>query len=77
LDPSCLFSGSNVPCGEEGKGRRMGIDKKDFMKDGEKLRLVAEWFDRYDENTGNFGSEVQEDLRRIAEKLERLECLLN
>jgi len=43
-----------------------------WMTDPEMLNLLANWFDKQDEITGNKNTEVQEDLRRIAAKIERL-----
>ncbi|MCP4181854.1 MAG: hypothetical protein GY761_00825 [Hyphomicrobiales bacterium] len=36
------------------------------MTDGDKLRALADWHDANDKTNGRSGSEVQEDLRRIA-----------
>lgn len=41
--------------------------------DAEKLRLLAHWFDLHDEIKGTPGREVQTDLRRIADRLEKLD----
>ena len=44
------------------------------MKDWEKLRLLADWFDYHDSRLPYMGNvennEVQKDLRRIAQNLE-------
>ena len=44
------------------------------MTDSEKLRILADWFDS-EQATGRWGEspghEVQNDLRRIADKLEK------
>lgn len=42
-----------------------------MLSDADKLRKLADWFDIQDEKNGNIGeSEVQEDLRRIADQVE-------
>lgn len=44
------------------------------MTDAEKLRTLATWFDTKDDQAGYTGvREVQQDLRRIASRLEELE----
>ncbi len=40
------------------------------MTDAEKLRALADWFDVRDAKEGRTGTEVQDDLRRIAMALE-------
>ncbi len=37
------------------------------MTDGDKLRALADWFDVDDRKKGRTGTEVQDDLRRIAD----------
>jgi hypothetical protein len=44
------------------------------MSDGDKLRLLANWFDKQDNQAMVFNSEVQRDLRRIAEYLDRVQA---
>lgn len=44
------------------------------MSDGDKLRLLAQWFDHYDEQNGGSANEVQNDLRRIAGILDALQA---
>lgn len=41
------------------------------MTDAEKLRALATWHDLQDAKSGEQGREVQDDLRRIADLLER------
>ena len=43
------------------------------MSDSKKLRTLAKWFDIDDAKKGNKGHEVQDDLKRIADKLESIE----
>lgn len=43
------------------------------MTDSEKLIKLAAWFDSYDWSYDNKGTEVQDDLRRIAKELESKE----
>ena len=49
------------------------------VSDSHKLRLLAEWLDQYDDmmyeftNTPRHRREVQVDLKRIAERLEKLD----
>jgi len=38
----------------------------------EKLRLLADWHDANDAASGRCGTEVQDDLRRIAEDIDHL-----
>lgn len=38
--------------------------------DAEKLRLIAEWMDVKDAQSGNPNHEVQDDLRRMAREME-------
>ncbi len=41
-----------------------------------RLRQLAEWFDGYNEKTGNTNDEVQQDLREWARKWENMEVKL-
>ena len=43
------------------------------MTDGEKLRKLADWFDLYDKNHEIVNNEVQEDLRRMADRLDSMD----
>lgn len=44
------------------------------MSDADKLRALADWFDKYDDDRGYPGQrDVQADLRRIANNLVELE----
>ena len=45
------------------------------ISDSDKLRIVADYFDKRDESEGNTCHDVQNDLRRIADKLDKLETL--
>lgn len=40
------------------------------VSDADKLRMIADWFDEYRERRHWTGTEVQADLRRIADELE-------
>lgn len=42
--------------------------------DGDMLRTLARWFDVDDAKKGNTGSEVQDDLRRIAKRLDEMDA---
>ncbi len=41
------------------------------MTDGDKLRALADWHDANDKINGRSGTEVQNDLRRIANQVDR------
>ncbi len=43
------------------------------MSDAEKLETLADWFDLKDLESGNDGTEVQMDLRRIARRLREID----
>ena len=62
VNPDCPIHGS------------LNTEKGRIMKDAEKLRLLAEWFEREDVvqfiGPHSHGTEVQDDLRRIAKFLE-------
>lgn len=45
-------------------------DILDRIADASRLRILADWFDRYDERRGHYDNSVQRDLRRIADYLE-------
>ena len=40
------------------------------MTDSEKLLALADWFDQHDLKNGRTGTDVQDDLRRIAKRIE-------
>lgn len=42
-----------------------------MTSDSDKLRLLADWFDKRDNRAMVFNSEVQRDLRRIADDIDR------
>lgn len=44
------------------------------VSDATKLRLLADWFDQQDAIHGVTEHEVQDDLRRIADELDYLDC---
>jgi len=47
------------------------------VTDQDKLNMVADWFDKYDQDRGVSGrNDVQQDLRRIAARLATLEAEL-
>ena len=45
------------------------------MTNPEKLRALADWFDKRDKESGSKSNEVQQDLREIADELERKKYL--
>lgn len=50
--------------------------KANDLSDSDKLRLLADWHDKYDDNREYSGDrEVQGDLRRIADAIENGYCL--
>ena len=55
-----------------GRWSLKGVD----MNDADKLRALADWLDQEDAKAGRTNeNEVQQDLRRIAAKLERLDAV--
>lgn len=45
----------------------------EISSDGNKLRLLADWHDARDRQSGNTNVELQQDLRRMAERLDALD----
>lgn len=54
---------------DEFDGVSTNDDANDYS-DADKLRMLADWFDHKDDEAGVTGSEVQSDLRRIAEAID-------
>lgn len=52
-------------------GDAVNVDDFYWYSDPEKLHLLADWFDLQDEiRGGDFGTDVQDDLRRMAFEME-------
>lgn len=49
------------------------IHPNDMGSDAAKLLALARWLDQYDHDRGNPDHEVQDDLRRIAKRLAKLD----
>lgn len=53
------------------KERGYGPSRETRKDDADKLEVVADWFDAHDRKHGVDDSEVQRDLRRMAEYIRR------